>query len=75
MEHGAGGGRGDLIFGAGILSAGQRPVRLTEMTEAIPMPDYRQALIDAAYPYWEAEAEIARRFFGRGDIVRRPEAG
>lgn len=33
------------------------------MTEAIPMPDYRQALIDAAHPYWEAEAEIARRFF------------
>ena len=27
------------------------------------MPDYRQALIDAAHPYWEAEAEIARRFF------------
>ncbi len=29
------------------------------------MTDYEQALIDAAWPYWEAEAEIARRFFAR----------
>lgn len=29
------------------------------------MPDYEQDLIDAAWPYWEAEAEIARRFFAR----------
>ena len=27
------------------------------------MADYEQILIDTAYPYWEAEAEIARRFF------------
>ena len=27
------------------------------------MPTHEQALIDAAYPYWETEAEIARRFF------------
>ncbi len=27
------------------------------------MSPYTQALIDAAFPYWEAEAEIARRFF------------
>ena len=29
------------------------------------MPDHKQALIDAAYPYWETEAEIARRFFAK----------
>ncbi len=27
------------------------------------MTDHEQRLIDAAWPYWEAEAEIARRFF------------
>lgn len=27
------------------------------------MADYEQQLIDAAWPYWEAEGEIARRFF------------
>lgn len=29
------------------------------------MPDYEQQLIDTAWPYWEAEAEIARRFFAK----------
>ncbi len=29
------------------------------------MADYEQQLVDAAWPYWEAEAEIARRFFAR----------
>ncbi len=27
------------------------------------MTDREQALIDAAWPYWEAEAEIATRFY------------
>jgi hypothetical protein len=30
------------------------------------MKDTEKALIDIAYPYWETEAEIARRFFRRG---------
>ena len=29
------------------------------------MPDTEQQLIDTAWPYWEAEAEIARRFFDK----------
>ncbi len=29
------------------------------------MPDYEQILADAAWPYWEAEAEIAKRFFAK----------
>ncbi|MDP6388765.1 MAG: hypothetical protein QF654_02585 [Alphaproteobacteria bacterium] len=29
------------------------------------MPDYEQQLVDAAWPYWEAEAEIAKRFFAK----------
>jgi hypothetical protein len=29
----------------------------------MPMTQIEQELIDTAYPYWEAEAEIARRFF------------
>ena len=29
------------------------------------MQDYEKALIDTAWPYWEAEAEIARRFFAK----------
>jgi len=29
------------------------------------MPDYEKELIDTAWPYWECEAEIARRFFAR----------
>ncbi len=29
--------------------------------------DIEQALIDAAWPYWECEAEIARRFFARAN--------
>jgi hypothetical protein len=27
--------------------------------------DYEQQLVDAAWPYWEAEGEIAKRFFAR----------
>ncbi len=26
-----------------------------------------QALIDAAWPYWECEGEIAKRFFAKAD--------
>ncbi len=29
------------------------------------MAQHEQALIDAAYPYWETEAEIARRFYAK----------
>ena len=29
------------------------------------MPAYEQELIDVAWPYWECEAEIARRFFAK----------
>lgn len=29
------------------------------------MPDYERELIDVAWPYWEAEGEIARRFFAK----------
>ena len=29
------------------------------------MTDYAAALIDAAYPYWECEGEIAKRFFAK----------
>lgn len=29
------------------------------------MTDYEKRLVDAAWPYWEAEAEIAKRFFAR----------
>ena len=29
------------------------------------MADYEQHLIDAAWPYWECEAEIAKRFFAK----------
>ena len=29
------------------------------------MSDYEQDLIDAAWPYWECEAEIAKRFYAK----------
>jgi hypothetical protein len=29
------------------------------------MPNYEKELLDTAYPYWEAEAEIAHRFFAK----------
>ena len=29
------------------------------------MKEIERALVDIAYPYWETEAEIARRFFKR----------
>lgn len=35
--------------------------------------DYAQRLIDAALPYWEAEAEIARQFFA-GDHAQEQQA-
>jgi len=31
------------------------------------MPDHEHLLIAAAWPYWEAEGEIARRFFAKAD--------
>ena len=29
------------------------------------MPDYEQELIYTAWPYWECEAEIAKRFYAK----------
>ena len=30
-----------------------------------PMPNYEQELVDTAWPFWECEAEIARRFYAK----------
>ncbi len=33
--------------------------------ETVRMTDIEKALADAAWPYWEAEGEIAKRFFAK----------